>query len=72
MGQECDGIGNIENFVIIDIAGIRTMKRSSCEQELQQRDGIGDIDQAVGIGVPTDEATPHPPARKLNHTDRVP
>ena len=72
MGQKCDGIGNIENFIIIHIACIRAVKRSSCEQKIQQCDGIGDIGQAVGIGIPTDEATTLPPALKLNHTDRVP
>ena len=54
MGQKCDGIGNIENFVIIDIACTRAMKRSSRKQKNQQCNGIGDIDHTVGIGVSTD------------------
>lgn len=52
-----DGVGDIEQPVIVDVGGVLARQRNRPEQIIEREDRIGDVDGAVGVDISTNKET---------------
>ena len=59
-GQDPDGIGDVEDLVVVHISGVEAAPGIAEIEMPQQGHGVADIDLSIHVEISTDETAPRP------------